>query len=257
MDSNASRAGEVERNVWWDKDSFAQQPVSQTPPLVVGQSAESTQRKRGASAPCRYWHRSNCAPKSPRRRSSYCVLSRFAQGSLARCNRRSIARVPGRLTLTQRVQSSSLAALTIQVAQTAAAAVIGFTLPGLLAEIASPYLVIVSSSFIEELRVRPHVPFLHFSSNIHGIKRFWMRRRFTASSFRFWGSAISGRLGQVTVLPQLKADRLCSVVDTTADSDPEQTVHKEDCRIPREVCKAEIEADVAGSDSVWLTSLCR
>src|SRR6202011_338391 len=39
----------------------------------------------------------------------------------------------------------------------------------------------------------------------------------TASSFRFCGSATSGRLGRVTVLPQLKVDRLCSVVDGTAD----------------------------------------
>src|SRR6266446_7955878 len=44
-----------------------------------------------------------------------------------------------------------------------------------------------------------------------------VRRRFTASSFRFWGSATSGRLGRVTVLPQLKVDRLCSIVDGTAD----------------------------------------
>ena len=39
-------------------------------------------------------------------------------------------------------------------------------------------------------------------------------------SFRFWGSATSGRLGRVTVLPQLKIDRLCSVLDGTADFDP-------------------------------------
>src|SRR6266478_1790310 len=50
-----------------------------------------------------------------------------------------------------------------------------------------------------------------------------VRRRFTASSFRFWGSATSGRLAQVTVLPQLKVDRLCSVVDRTADFDPNRT----------------------------------
>ena len=47
-----------------------------------------------------------------------------------------------------------------------------------------------------------------------------VRRRFTASSFRLWGSAPSRRLGRVTVLPQLKVDRLCSVVDGTADCDP-------------------------------------
>jgi hypothetical protein len=51
-----------------------------------------------------------------------------------------------------------------------------------------------------------------------------VRRRFTASSFRFWGSVTSGRLGRVTVLPQLKVDRLCSVVDGTADFDPNRTV---------------------------------
>src|ERR1700680_3138665 len=50
-----------------------------------------------------------------------------------------------------------------------------------------------------------------------------VRRRFTASSFRFRGSATSGRLGRVTVLPQLKLDRLYSVVDGTADFDPELT----------------------------------
>src|SRR6267142_1989866 len=50
-----------------------------------------------------------------------------------------------------------------------------------------------------------------------------VRRRFTASSFRFWGSATSGRLGRVTVLPQLKVDRLCSIVDDTADFEPKET----------------------------------
>src|ERR1700730_17449983 len=50
-----------------------------------------------------------------------------------------------------------------------------------------------------------------------------VRRRFTASSFRFWGSVTSGRLGRVTVLPQLKVDRVCSVVDGTADFDPNRT----------------------------------
>src|ERR1700730_10498302 len=50
-----------------------------------------------------------------------------------------------------------------------------------------------------------------------------VRRRFTASSFRFWGSVTSGRLGRVKIVPQLKVDRLCSVVDGTADFDPEPT----------------------------------
>jgi|SRR6266446_6143062 len=64
-------------------------------------------------------------------------------------------------------------------------------------------------------------------SNIRGIERFvWglYSAPITASSFRFWGSATSGRLGRVTVLPQLKVDRLCSVVDGTAEFDPKLTV---------------------------------
>src|SRR6266436_2839857 len=64
-------------------------------------------------------------------------------------------------------------------------------------------------------------------SNIRGIERFvWglYSAPITASSFRFWGSATSGRLGRVTVLPQLKVDRLCSVVDGTAEFDPKPTV---------------------------------
>jgi hypothetical protein len=56
------------------------------------------------------------------------------------------------------------------------------------------------------------------------LDRVSVRRRFTASSFRFWGSATSGRLGRVTVLPQLKVDRLCSVVDGTAEFDPKPTL---------------------------------
>ena len=60
-------------------------------------------------------------------------------------------------------------------------------------------------------------------SNIHGIERFvWglYSAPIRSSSFRFWGAATSGRLGRVTVLPQLKVDRLCSVVDGTAEFDP-------------------------------------
>jgi hypothetical protein len=45
----------------------------------------------------------------------------------------------------------------------------------------------------------------------------------STSSFRFRGSATSGRLGTVTVLPQLKVDRLCSVVDGTTEFDPNRT----------------------------------
>src|SRR5437879_11389504 len=60
-------------------------------------------------------------------------------------------------------------------------------------------------------------------SNIRGIERFvWglYSAPIHSSSFRFWGAATSGRLGRVTVLPQLKVDRLCSVVDGTAEFDP-------------------------------------
>ena len=53
-----------------------------------------------------------------------------------------------------------------------------------------------------------------------GVTAVSVRRRFTASRFRFRGSATSGRLGRLTVLPQLKVDRLCSVVDGTAEFDP-------------------------------------
>ncbi len=43
MDSNACRAGEVERNVSRDNDSLLRGQLLKTPPLVVGQSAESIQ----------------------------------------------------------------------------------------------------------------------------------------------------------------------------------------------------------------------
>jgi hypothetical protein len=61
MDSNASRAGEVERKVWRDNDFLLPGRLLKMSPLFDGQSAESTQRKREAAAPCRYWHRSDCA----------------------------------------------------------------------------------------------------------------------------------------------------------------------------------------------------
>ena len=64
MGSNASFAGEVERNVSRDNDSSLRGEFLKTLPLVVDQSAVSTQRKRGAAAPCRYWHGSNCAPEA-------------------------------------------------------------------------------------------------------------------------------------------------------------------------------------------------
>ena len=65
-----------------------------------------------------------------------------------------------------------------------------------------------------------------FPSNIRGIERFvWglYSAPIHSSSFRFWGAATSGRLGRVTVLPQLKVDRLCSVVDGTAEFDPQRS----------------------------------
>jgi hypothetical protein len=39
MDSNACRAGEVERKVWRDNDSLLRGQLLKTPQLVVGQSA--------------------------------------------------------------------------------------------------------------------------------------------------------------------------------------------------------------------------
>jgi hypothetical protein len=101
----------------------------------------------------------------------------------------------------------------------------GIGATALLAERASQYLVIVSRLLREQLRVWPHLPRRSGISEQHRRHRAVLdgvsvRRRFTASSFRFWGSATSGRLGRVTVLPQLKVDRLCSVVDGTADFDP-------------------------------------
>ena len=56
-----------------------------------------------------------------------------------------------------------------------------------------------------------------------GVTAVSVRRRFTASSFRFWVSARRDGLDRVTVLPQLKVDRLCSVVDGTAGFDPKRT----------------------------------
>ena len=54
----------------------------------------------------------------------------------------------------------------------------------------------------------------------------WAARSFTTlqlvvfRSGAIWGLSLSGRLGQAAVLPQLKVDRLCSVVGGTADFDP-------------------------------------
>src|SRR5467141_359004 len=161
MDSNASRAGEVERKVWRDNDFLLPGKLLKMSLLVDGQSAVSTQRKWG--------------------------------------QRRRVAT--------------------------------GIGATALLAERASQYLVFVSRSFTEQLRVWPHVPPPFRYSEQHPRHRAVLdgvsvRRRSTASSFRFWGSATSRRLGRVTVLPQLKVDRLCSVVDGTADFDPKQKLSK-------------------------------
>jgi len=88
MDSNASRAGEVERKVWRDNDFLLPGKLLKMSPLVDGQSAVSTPRKWG-----------------------------------------------------QRCRVAT-----------------GIRATALLAERASQYLVIVSSSFTEQLRVWPHVP---------------------------------------------------------------------------------------------------
>ncbi len=88
MDSNASRAGEVERKVWQDNDFLLPGKLLKMSPLVDGQSAASTLRKWGSGA-------------------------RVATGIRA---------------------------------------------TALLAEPASQYLVILSPSFAEQLRVWPHVP---------------------------------------------------------------------------------------------------
>ena len=156
MDSNASRAGEVERKVWRDNDFLLPGKLLKMSPLGDGQSAVSTQRKWG--------------------------------------QRRRVAT--------------------------------GIGATALLAERASQYLVIVSPSFTEQLRVWPHVPPPFRYSEQHPRHRaVCMGSLFGAdhsSSFRFWGAATSGRLGRVTVLPQLKVDRLCSLVDGTAEFDPKR-----------------------------------
>jgi len=163
MDSNASRAGEVERKVWRDNDFLLPGKASEKSPLVDGQSAVSTLRKWG--------------------------------------QRRRVAT--------------------------------GIRATALLAERASQYLVIVSPPFTERcafglmFRRRSGISEQHpwHSAVLDGVS---VRCRSTASSFRFWGSATSRRLGRVTVLPQLKVDRLCSVVDSTAEFDPKPTV-----KVPR------------------------
>src|ERR1700730_10130205 len=50
MDSNASRAREVERKVWKDNDFLLPGKLRKRSPLVDGQSALSTRRKWGQGA---------------------------------------------------------------------------------------------------------------------------------------------------------------------------------------------------------------
>jgi hypothetical protein len=50
VDSNASRAGEVERKVWRDNDFLLPGKLLKMSPLIDGQSAVSTQRKWGSGA---------------------------------------------------------------------------------------------------------------------------------------------------------------------------------------------------------------
>src|ERR1700730_13432021 len=110
MDSNASRAGKVERKVWQDNDFLLPGKLLKMSPLVDGQSAVSTLRK-------------------------------WAQGAVL------------------------------------------LLATALLAERASQYLVIVSLSFTEQLRVWPHLPppFRYFRAT-SGIERFWMGSLFGADS---------------------------------------------------------------------------
>jgi len=89
----------------------------------------------------------------------------------------------------------------------------------LLAKRASQYLVIVSPSCTEQLRVWPHVPPPFSISGQHPRHRAVWMGAVSQPQFPVLGSATSGRLGRVTV-PQLKVDRLCSIVDGTAEFDP-------------------------------------
>ena len=63
MDTNASYAGEVERNVSRDNDFSLRGQFLKIPQVVVGQSAVSNRRKQRSATTCRYWHWGNCAPK--------------------------------------------------------------------------------------------------------------------------------------------------------------------------------------------------
>ena len=156
MDSNASRAGEVERKVWRDNDFLLPGKLLKMSPLVDGQSAVSTLPKWG--------------------------------------QRRRVAT--------------------------------GIRATALLAERASQYLVIVSPSCTEQLRVWPHVPPPFRYSEQHPRHRaVCMGSLFGADPqppvSGFWGSATSRRLGRVNsssaaegrpaVLSRWRQRRLCRV----------------------------------------------
>ena len=77
MDSNASRAGEVERKVWRGNDSLPPGQFSKRCRSSSAWFGKSTQRERVAAAPCRRSHWSNCAPNRPddARAIMYCCAS--------------------------------------------------------------------------------------------------------------------------------------------------------------------------------------
>jgi hypothetical protein len=184
MDSNACRAREVERNVWRDDDSLLRSPLLKTPQLVIGrfplcQSSESAGPWRRVATGI-----GATELRSGRRRSSHCVLSRLAQGSSGWCNRRRIAQVPEQLALNQRSKVRVL--LYPPSKSPKRPPLLRLALRSLLAERASPYRVIVSSPFTEQLRVRAHVPppFSVFSEQHPrtAIERFWMGSLFGADS---------------------------------------------------------------------------
>src|SRR5262249_53590104 len=60
MDSNASRAREVEREVWRGHGFLLPRQASEISPAVTGNPLCQPSGS-GAAAPCRYWHWSDCA----------------------------------------------------------------------------------------------------------------------------------------------------------------------------------------------------
>src|SRR5205809_7661727 len=80
-DSNACRAGEVERKVWRDNDS-----------LLRGQLLKPLRLEARAVARRSLLALGQLRSKAALTTSSHCVLSCFAQGSSARCNAVSVRR---------------------------------------------------------------------------------------------------------------------------------------------------------------------